>query len=104
MEKNLVNVNVRKIDSSLKSFGNSLTDNDLHFFCSRLFWRYQDDLAHVFNYITELKQNNMLDHADIDQLLYSSKTSEEFHKNLDSLTKSCLKEYERRGYKMEQLA
>ena len=95
---------VKKFDSLLKTFSNSLTDNDLHFFCSRLFWRYQDDLSYVFNYITELKQKNALEHADIDQFLYSSKTSEEFHRNLDSLTKSCLREYERRGHKMEQLA
>jgi hypothetical protein len=94
----------RKTDSLLKSFASSLTENDLQFFCSRLFWRYQDDLVQVFEYIGEMKQKNMLNEADVDQYLYLSKNSDEFHKNLDQLTKSCLKEYERRGHKLEQLA
>lgn len=94
----------RKADSLLKSFSSSLTENDLQFFCSRLFWRYQDDLTQVFDYISEMKQKKMLEDADVDHYLYNCKTSEDFHKNLDMLTKSCLKEYERRGHKLEQLA
>lgn len=94
----------RKMESIVKSFSSSLTENDLHFFCSRLHWRYQDDLQQVFDYIAELKQKNMLDHADVDYMLQSAKNSDEFQRNLDLLTKSCLKEYERRGHKLEQLA
>jgi hypothetical protein len=94
----------RKTDSVVKSFSTSLTENDLHFFCSRLHWRYQDDLSQVFEYLAELKEKNLLEHADVDYMLYSSRNSDEFHKNLDLLTKSCLKEYERRGHKLEQLA
>lgn len=94
----------RKMESIVKSFSNSLTENDLHFFCSRLHWRYQDDLQQAFDYISELKQNNMLEHADVDYVLHSAKNSEEFDRNLDLLTKSCLKEYEKRGHKLEQLA
>ena len=94
----------RKMESIVKSFSNSLTENDLHFFCSRLHWRYQDDLQQAFDYISELKHNNMLEHADVDYVLHNVKSSEEFHRNLDLLTNSCLKEYEKRGHKLEQLA
>ena len=104
MEKCSMKGNARKTDSLLKTFASSLTENDLQFFCSRLFWRYQDDLVQVFEYIGEMKQKNMLNEADVDYYLYSSKNSDDFHKNLDQLTKSCLKEYERRGHKLEQLA
>lgn len=93
----------RKTDSLFKSFAGYLTENDLQFFCSRLSWRYQDDLQQVFDYIAEMKRNKLLDEADVDFVLYNSKSSDEFHRNLDALTKSCLKEYERRGHKLEQL-
>lgn len=94
---------IRKNDQILKNFTNSLTDNDLQFFASRLYYQYQDDLSQVFDRLTIMKKSNQLENADVDYWLSNAKTSADFHKQVDSLGISCLKEYERRGGSRQSL-
>lgn len=89
--------NTRKTDQIIKNFTNSLTDHDLQFFASRLYYQYQDDLSSVFDRLGVMKKNNQLENADVDYWLSNAKTSAEFLKQVDILSTACLKEYERRG-------
>jgi hypothetical protein len=88
---------VRKSDNLLKNFTGSLTDNDLQFFASRLYYQYQDDLFQVFDHIDNMKKNGHLENIDVDHWFSGAKNSNDFYRQVDQLTNSCMKEYERRG-------
>ncbi len=87
----------RKSDLLLKNFTNSLSDNNLQFFTSRLNYQYQDDLSEVFNRIADMKSNNQLENCDVDYWLTGAKNSTDFYRQVDQLATFCMREYERRG-------
>lgn len=93
----------RKSDQILKNFSSSLTDGDLQFFASRLYYQYQDDLCNVFDRLGNMKKNNQLENCDVDYWLSSAKTSTDFHRQVDALVTACVKEYERRGGSKQNL-
>lgn len=93
---------VKKPETLCKSFTHALTDADLTFFCSRLHHRYQDDMAQAFDYLSNLKDDQGQDNP-ISVLLSSAKNSDEFVKNVEVFSYSCLKEFDKRGYRLEQL-
>ena len=87
----------RKSDQIVKNFATSMSDNDLKFVTSRLFYQYQDDLAEVFNFFSELKKNRQLDNCDVDHWLGGAKSNCDLYKQVDQLSAACMREYERRG-------
>jgi hypothetical protein len=87
----------KKGDVILKNFSNSLSDSELQFFASRLHYQYQDDLADVFDGLADLKSKGRIDNCDVDYWLQGAKSAGDFYKQVDQLSSSCLREYERRG-------
>lgn len=87
----------RKSDQLIKNFAIALSDNDLQFVTSRLFYQYQDDLAEVFEFFDNVKKNKLLENVDVDYWLSSAKTYCEFGKYVELLSAACMREYERRG-------
>lgn len=88
---------IRKSDVLLRNFSSSLTDADLQFFTSRLHYQYQDDLYQAFSKLEQLKSNNQLENCDVDYWLSGAKNSADFYRQVDQLSASCMREYERRG-------
>ncbi len=87
----------RKNEQLVKNFVSNLTDNDLQFVTSRLFYQYQDDLYEVFDFISTLKKNKQLENSDVDYWLGSAKNYNDFYKQVDALSNSSMREYEKRG-------
>lgn len=87
----------RKSDQLVKNFATSLSDYDLQFVTSRLFYQYQDDLYQVFDHVSNMKKNKQLDNADVDHWLSGAKNISDFYKQVDHLSSACMREYERRG-------
>jgi len=94
----------KKVDVIFKNFCNSLTDSELQDITSRLYWRYQDDLYDVFLNLEQMTFDEDSEDFNVNKILSTSRTSEDFHRSLDLLSKCCVKEYEKRGGKLEQLA
>ena len=90
-------VSVRKSEQIAKNFVNSLTDHELQFITSRLFYQYQDDLYVVFERFAEMKSQNRLENIDVDHWLGSVKNYQDFYKQVDMISVLCMKEYEKRG-------
>jgi len=90
-------VSARKSEQISKNFASSLTDHDLQFITSRLFYQYQDDLYVVFERFAEMKKQNRLENIDVDYSLGNAKTYQDFYKQLDMISVACMKEYEKRG-------
>lgn len=92
----------KKPESVFKTFAHTLGDGDLNFLCSRLHYRYQDDFAEALNYLDTLKMDeNELNPASY--ALSNAKNCDEFDKLTDMLTYFLLKEYDKRGFRAEQL-
>jgi hypothetical protein len=87
----------KKSDIILKNFSNSLSDNDLQFFTSRLVYQYQDDLYEVFTRLGQMKDNGQIENCDVDYWLQGAKTCSDFYRQVEQLTSSCVREFERRG-------
>jgi hypothetical protein len=93
---------LKKPETICKSFTHSLTDNDLVFFCSRLHHRYQDDMAQAFDYLSSLKDEQGQENQ-VASLFSASRNWDEFAKNVESFSYSCMKEFDKRGYRVDQL-
>jgi hypothetical protein len=87
----------KKSDIILKNFSGSLSDNDLQFFTSRLVYQYQDDLYEVFNRLVQMKERGQIENFDVDYWLQGAKNSSDFYRQVEQLTSSCVREFERRG-------
>jgi hypothetical protein len=93
---------LKRPETVFKNFTHALTDADLTFFCSRLYRQYQGDAPEALNYLDTLTDNGGQANPATN-LLSSAKDYLEFDKFLDMLSFSCVKEYEKRGYRLEQL-
>lgn len=92
----------KKPESVFKQFAHTLGDGDLNFLCSRLNYRYQDDFAEALNYLDTIKvDENELN--PVSYFLSNAKNYDEFDKLTDMLTYFLLKEYDKRGFRAEQL-
>ena len=93
---------IKKPEFLFKSFTHALGDSDLSFFCSRFNYRYQGDMAEALNYLDTLK-NEADELNPVAYLFGSAKTSDEFNYFVDAFSHSLVREYEKRGYRAEQL-
>ncbi len=90
----------RQTKSILKNFSYNLTDKDLSFICSRLHYNYQDDLAHVCDFLS-LAQTENID--TVRSWLDSADTVLDFYSVIDDIKSSVDKEFERRGGNFAEL-
>lgn len=93
---------VKKPETTLKNFTHALADGDLCFLFSRLHYQYQDDVAQALNYLDTLK-NDQGEINPASHLLQNAKNSEDFNCIVEMLTFSLMREYEKRGFRVEQL-
>lgn len=84
---------MKKIDSVLKQFAGSLTQDELSKLYTRLNQKYEGDLATALAIIS---QSNHCD-GDVNLWLESASNSNEFFEMVDTLTKFINKEYDRRS-------
>ena len=92
----------RKPESILKSFTHALGDSDLTYVCSRMYYRYQDDFAEALNYLDTLK-NDAGELNPASYMFLNAKNVDEFYKFTDMFEYSLMREYEKRGFRTEQL-
>jgi hypothetical protein len=93
---------LKRPETVFKSFTHALVDVDLTFFCSRLHRQYQGDTPEALNYLDKLTDTDGQVNP-VTNLLSGAKDYLEFDKFLDMFFYSCVKEYEKRGYRLEQL-
>lgn len=93
---------VKKPETMFKNFTHALADRDLCFLFSRMHYLYQDDLAEGLNYLDTLK-NEQGDINPASYLFDNAKNSEDFNTLLDMFSFSLMREYEKRGFRLEQL-
>jgi len=92
----------KKPESVFKSFTHALGDSDLTYFCSRMYYRYQDDLAEAWNYLDTLR-NDLGELNPASYLFASAKNYDEFNKLNDMFENSLMREYDKRGFHVQQL-
>lgn len=90
----------RQTKPVLRNFSYNLTDKDLAFICSRLYYNYQDDLSDVCNFLSLAQTENV---EVIRGWLESAESSGDFYSVLDEIKSSVDKEFERRGGKFTEI-
>ena len=84
---------MKKIDSVLKQFAGSLTQDELSKLYTRLNQKYEGDMATALGIISN---SNYCD-GEVNLWLESASNSNEFFDMVDTLTKYINKEYDRRS-------
>lgn len=79
----------REVKSTVKEFANTISDNDLLFVTTRLADRCAGDLAEALDFLS--KQKN------VDIILSSAHSSEEFYRTLDMVADVLRQECEKKG-------
>ena len=90
----------RQTKPVLRNFSYNLTDKDLAFICSRLYYNYQDDLSDVCNFLSLAQTENV---EVIRGWLESAESSGDFYSVVDEIKSSVDKEFERRGGKFTEI-